>query len=74
MPSQIFYGGHITDGMDRRCCITYLEVGHVVTSCTLWYQRAICASLWCCREGVISLCVQLHTHQPHSWPMTKFNF
>lgn len=24
---QIFYGGHITDGMDRRCCMTYLQVG-----------------------------------------------
>jgi dynein heavy chain len=24
-PAQIFYGGHITDGMDRRCCITYLS-------------------------------------------------
>jgi dynein heavy chain len=24
--AQVFYGGHITDGMDRRCCTTYLEV------------------------------------------------
>lgn len=25
-PSQVFYGGHITDNMDRRCCTTYLQV------------------------------------------------
>jgi hypothetical protein len=23
---QVFYGGHITDAMDRRCCTTYLSV------------------------------------------------
>lgn len=22
----MFYGGHITDNMDRRCCTTYLDV------------------------------------------------
>jgi hypothetical protein len=26
MFGEVFYGGHITDGMDRRCCTTYLEV------------------------------------------------
>lgn len=26
MFGEVFYGGHITDGMDRRCCMTYLEV------------------------------------------------
>jgi hypothetical protein len=25
MFGEVFYGGHITDGMDRRCCTTYLE-------------------------------------------------
>ncbi|KAJ9515913.1 hypothetical protein QJQ45_016901, partial [Haematococcus lacustris] len=26
MFGEVFYGGHITDGMDRRACTTYLEV------------------------------------------------
>ena len=26
MFGEVFYGGHITDDMDRRCCTTYLEV------------------------------------------------
>lgn len=26
MFGEVFYGGHITDSMDRRCCTTYLEV------------------------------------------------
>ena len=26
MFGEVFYGGHITDAMDRRCCMTYLEV------------------------------------------------
>eukprot|EP00877_Chromochloris_zofingiensis_P015255 jgi/Chrzof1/9984/Cz04g22250.t1 len=26
MFGEVFYGGHITDGMDRRCCTTYLQV------------------------------------------------
>ena len=26
MFGEVFYGGHITDGMDRHCCNTYLEV------------------------------------------------
>lgn len=26
MFGEVFYGGHITDGMDRRCCTTYLDV------------------------------------------------
>ena len=26
MFGEVFYGGHITDAMDRRCCTTYLEV------------------------------------------------
>lgn len=26
LAAQVFYGGHITDGMDRRCCTTYLDV------------------------------------------------
>lgn len=26
MFGEVFYGGHITDGMDRRCCNTYLDV------------------------------------------------
>lgn len=28
MFGEVFYGGHITDGMDRRCCTTYLQVRH----------------------------------------------
>lgn len=28
MFGEVFYGGHITDGMDRRCCTTYLQVSH----------------------------------------------
>ena len=27
MFGEVFYGGHITDSMDRRLCTTYLEVG-----------------------------------------------
>lgn len=26
MFGEVFYGGHITDNMDRRCCTTYLDV------------------------------------------------
>lgn len=26
MFGEVFYGGWITDAMDRRCCVTYLEV------------------------------------------------
>uniref|UniRef100_A0A061RCW1 Flagellar alpha dynein n=1 Tax=Tetraselmis sp. GSL018 TaxID=582737 RepID=A0A061RCW1_9CHLO len=26
MFGEVFYGGHITDAMDRRCCTTYLDV------------------------------------------------
>eukprot|EP00878_Enallax_costatus_P012531 GHUV01013087.1.p1 GENE.GHUV01013087.1~~GHUV01013087.1.p1 ORF type:complete len:2750 (+),score=1040.15 GHUV01013087.1:633-8882(+) len=26
MFGEVFYGGHITDNMDRRCCTTYLQV------------------------------------------------
>ena len=26
MFGEVFYGGHITDSMDRRCCTTYLDV------------------------------------------------
>lgn len=26
MFGEVFYGGHITDGMDRRACTTYLQV------------------------------------------------
>lgn len=26
MFGEVFYGGHITDDMDRRCCTTYLKV------------------------------------------------
>ncbi|KAI8464229.1 MAG: flagellar alpha dynein [Monoraphidium minutum] len=26
MFGEVFYGGHITDAMDRRCCTTYLQV------------------------------------------------
>lgn len=26
MFGEVFYGGHIVDGMDRRCCTTYLQV------------------------------------------------
>jgi dynein heavy chain len=29
MFGEVFYGGHITDNMDRRCCTTYLEVRYL---------------------------------------------
>lgn len=28
MFGEVFYGGHITDAMDRRCCTTYLDVSN----------------------------------------------
>ena len=45
MFGEVFYGGHITDGMDRRACTTYLQVSgggaRTQQGCWLWLRVAI---------------------------------
>ncbi len=57
---QVFYGGHITDGMDRRCCTTYLEVlirpeilpkGDLADPSTWQQVRSLRARRWRGGEG-----------------------
>jgi dynein heavy chain len=51
----VLYGGHITDGMDKRCCITYLQVwergGCALLAATCGCHLSARADTGCCRPA-----------------------
>lgn len=68
MFGEVFYGGHITDAMDRRCCTTYLQVG-----LRLGLER--CPAVWAQQHACVpqsSQPLQSPTSSAHACPPSPF--